>query len=154
MEFPLRSANDEFRWFLTRINPLRDSNGNITRWFGTNTDIHENRLAQQNAKFLDSVSEDLVRLKTIDELMEIIGAKIGEYLNLSLCTFVEISEDQDEAIITHNWHRRDVPGITGKYTLREYLSEDFQRVLRAGEVFVVNDVFRRRANRGRKICAA
>jgi PAS domain S-box-containing protein len=43
MEFPLRGADSEFRWFLTRVNPLRDSQGKITRWFGTNTDIHESR---------------------------------------------------------------------------------------------------------------
>jgi PAS domain S-box-containing protein len=43
MEFPLRGADGEFRWFLTRVNPLRDSQGKITRWFGTNTDVDESR---------------------------------------------------------------------------------------------------------------
>jgi PAS domain S-box-containing protein len=141
MEFPLRSASGEFRWFLTRVKPLLDSNGNITRWFGTNTDIHENRIAQKNAEFLDSVSEDLVRLRTFDEIMQTIGGHIGNYMNLSLCCFAEINESADTANVTHNWHREDVRGIVGVYPLREFLSEDFQRVLRAGEVFVVRDVF-------------
>jgi PAS domain S-box-containing protein len=43
MEFPLRGADGVFRWFLTRVNPLRDSKGEIVRWFGTNTDIDELR---------------------------------------------------------------------------------------------------------------
>src|SRR5204862_8206675 len=41
MEFPLRGADGVFRWFLTRIRPVRNSEGNIVRWFGTNTNIHE-----------------------------------------------------------------------------------------------------------------
>ena len=41
--FPLRGAHGEFRWFLTRVIPLRDDTGVITRWFGTNTDVTEQR---------------------------------------------------------------------------------------------------------------
>ncbi|HLM60790.1 MAG TPA: PAS domain S-box protein, partial [Pyrinomonadaceae bacterium] len=40
MEFPLKRGSDStFRWFLTRVLPIRDSEGRIMRWFGTNTDI-------------------------------------------------------------------------------------------------------------------
>jgi PAS domain S-box-containing protein len=41
MEFPLRGADGEFRWFLTRVSPFRDHEGKVTRWFGTNTNIDE-----------------------------------------------------------------------------------------------------------------
>ena len=41
MEFPLRGADGVFRRFLTRVMPLRDDQGKVTRWFGTNTDITE-----------------------------------------------------------------------------------------------------------------
>lgn len=39
--FPLRGKNGEFRWFLSRALPIRDEQGNIVRWFGTNTDIQD-----------------------------------------------------------------------------------------------------------------
>lgn len=45
MEFPLRRADGEFRWHLTRAVPLRDPQGQIVRWFGTNTDIDDARRA-------------------------------------------------------------------------------------------------------------
>lgn len=41
--FPLRSAEGEYRWFLSRALPIRDEEGRIRRWFGTNTDITEER---------------------------------------------------------------------------------------------------------------
>jgi len=37
--FPLRGADGLYRWFLTRAFPLRNAQGSIVRWFGTNTDI-------------------------------------------------------------------------------------------------------------------
>ena len=37
MTFPLRGADGVFRPFLTLALPVRDSGGNIVRWFGTNT---------------------------------------------------------------------------------------------------------------------
>jgi PAS domain S-box-containing protein len=37
--FPLRSKDGEYRWFLTRVLPIRDDEGDIVRWFGTNTDV-------------------------------------------------------------------------------------------------------------------
>jgi PAS domain S-box-containing protein len=41
MEFPLRGADGVFRWFLTRIVPVRDLDGAIVRWFGTSTNVDE-----------------------------------------------------------------------------------------------------------------
>ena len=45
--FPLRSRDGQFRWFLSRAFPIRDAEGNIMRWFGTNTDITELRETQE-----------------------------------------------------------------------------------------------------------
>ena len=41
MTFPLRRADGQYRQFLTRANPLKNSAGEVIRWFGTNTDISE-----------------------------------------------------------------------------------------------------------------
>ena len=50
MVFPLRGADGEFRRFLTRVNPVRDSRGDVVHWFGTNTDVEaERRATEANA---------------------------------------------------------------------------------------------------------
>ncbi len=41
--FPLRSADGEWRWFLSRANPMQASSGGTVRWFGTNTDVTAQR---------------------------------------------------------------------------------------------------------------
>ena len=47
MVFPLRGADGAFRRFLTRVNPVRDSRGQVAHWFGTNTDVEDERLATE-----------------------------------------------------------------------------------------------------------
>ena len=47
MVFPLKGQDGRFRPFLTRVNPLRDHDGRILNWFGTNTDITERKEAEE-----------------------------------------------------------------------------------------------------------
>lgn len=47
MIFPLRDANGEFRQFLTLAIPVRDAQGGVVRWFGTNTDVTEQRRSEE-----------------------------------------------------------------------------------------------------------
>jgi len=47
MIFPLRGADGTYRDFLTLASPVRDDKGNVARWFGTNTDITEQRRAEE-----------------------------------------------------------------------------------------------------------
>ena len=41
-----RAADGQYRWFLVRSVPLRDSQGRIVRWYGTNTDIEDRKRAE------------------------------------------------------------------------------------------------------------
>jgi len=60
--FRLRRNDGEYRWFLSRALPLRDSKGEIVRWFGTNVDVHErneaSRATDERLKLLiDSIKD-------------------------------------------------------------------------------------------------
>ncbi|MBD2499650.1 PAS domain-containing protein [Anabaena azotica] len=48
--FPLRGKDGRYRWFLSRAVPVRDEQGQILRWFGTNTDITERQEAQEKLR--------------------------------------------------------------------------------------------------------
>ncbi|MEQ1472304.1 MAG: EAL domain-containing protein [Candidatus Acidiferrum sp.] len=54
--FPLRGRDGVYRWFLSRAVPIRDAQGKILRWFGTNTDIS------------DRIASEEYLAKTVDEL--------------------------------------------------------------------------------------
>lgn len=48
--FPMRSADGEYRWFLSRAMPIKDAQGNVVRWFGTNTDVTDQRDVEQRLR--------------------------------------------------------------------------------------------------------
>lgn len=50
--FPLRGADGQYRWFLSRAEPLKDDEGRVMRWFGTNTDITERQKREDFQKLL------------------------------------------------------------------------------------------------------
>src|SRR6266403_450020 len=43
LEARLRRADGVYRWFLFRVEPLRDTQGTIVKWYGTNTDIDDRK---------------------------------------------------------------------------------------------------------------
>jgi PAS domain S-box-containing protein len=47
IEYRLRHHGGEYRWTLGRALPIRDNEGQVVRWFGTCTDIHEQKLLQE-----------------------------------------------------------------------------------------------------------
>jgi PAS domain S-box-containing protein len=64
MEFPLRGADGVLRPFLTRILPLKDSEGHVLQWFGTNTDIEEHKRAEDKIRRLNAELERRVTERT------------------------------------------------------------------------------------------
>ena len=46
LELRLRKRDGTYRWFLARFNPLRDEQGQITRWYFTATDIEDRKQAE------------------------------------------------------------------------------------------------------------
>ena len=46
-EARVRRTDGEYRWFLIRSVPLRDENGNIVKWYGTNTDIDDRKQVEE-----------------------------------------------------------------------------------------------------------
>lgn len=41
-----RRHDGEYRWFLTRATPIRDTEGRIVEWYGSSTDIHDRKQAE------------------------------------------------------------------------------------------------------------
>jgi PAS domain S-box-containing protein len=82
MEFPLRGADGVYRWFLTRARPLRDSEGRIVRWIGTNTDIDERRRATEAIDLLAQTSAVLSSTldyeETLTRIAELAVPRVGE----------------------------------------------------------------------------
>lgn len=60
--FPLRGKDGTFRWFLSRAIPIRDAKGDVVRWFGTNTDVTEQREAQEALREADRRKDEFLAM--------------------------------------------------------------------------------------------
>ena len=65
LTFPLRGHEGRYRWFLTRIVPLRNEQGEVLRWFGTNTDVTAMRELQEQLETAYSDLEAKVMFRTL-----------------------------------------------------------------------------------------
>lgn len=57
IEYRLRRHDGEYRWHLGRAEAVRNERGEIIQWFGTNTDIHEHKLAEEKLAALNILIE-------------------------------------------------------------------------------------------------
>jgi PAS domain S-box-containing protein len=46
IEARLRRSDGDYRWFLFRVEPVRDNHGDIFKWYGANTDIEDRKRAE------------------------------------------------------------------------------------------------------------
>ncbi|MGG6293941.1 PAS domain S-box protein [Leptolyngbya sp. AN02str] len=102
-------------------------------------DVSDRKRREAHAAFLAEVTEACSWLSTSDDIMHMVGAKIGAYFKIANCLFAEIDESQNRAIVHYNWHTTDTPNLVGVYCLSDFITEEFQHMARAGHAVIVCD---------------
>ncbi len=140
MEFPLRGKDGEFRWFLTRVNPARGADGNIIRWFGTNTDIDVQRRLDLRNRFIIKLDESVRALESPKDITLTLARLLGEHLGADRCAYAEVEADEDHFYIPGDYTRKGVHSIVGHYAMSQFGAEVL-RLMRENEPYAVNNVF-------------
>ena len=76
IELRIRAADGNYRWFLNRASAQRDEHGQVVKWFGTCTDIHDLKMADleisrtnRALKMLGSCHEALIHTEDEEKLL-------------------------------------------------------------------------------------
>jgi PAS domain S-box-containing protein len=138
IEVPLRGRNGAFRWFLMRAEALRDEDGMIVRWFGTNTDVQSQReAAAERERLMRQLDLERARLADVFRQAPVAVAVLRGLVARDL--IYELVNPRYEEIIPPG---RAPLGRRLADVLPE-MDEDLvrvlQRVLDTGEPFVAND---------------
>ena len=89
IEFRLTDKKGLYRWWLVRALPLRNDNNQIIKWYGTNTDITDQKeLQRQKDNFLGIASHELktpvTSIKAYAQVMEMMFRRTGDEKNAGL----------------------------------------------------------------------
>jgi len=90
------AGTGEYRWFLSRAVPLRDERGNIVRWYGTATDIHDRKRTEEKLQH-----ENVALREEIDKvwaLEEVVGASPA--LRSVLAAVAKVAPTDSTVLIT------------------------------------------------------
>lgn len=102
-------------------------------------DITKRKRHEANLAFLAGIAEDLSRLTTPDEIMQVVGQKIGEVLRVQYCHFMAIDEAHDQVIYLEGWNASEVPRLPDKVRLSAHVSDAFYQRVHAGLTVVSNN---------------
>jgi len=65
-----RRKDGQYRWFLIRLNPFRDEQGRLVRWYATGTDIDDRKRAEDRTRNENvALREDIVRSSMFEEIV-------------------------------------------------------------------------------------
>ncbi|MBW4604929.1 MAG: PAS domain-containing protein [Calothrix sp. FI2-JRJ7] len=136
-----RSIDGAYRWFLIRSIPVMDEFGQVQRWYGTSTDIHERKIAQLNEQFLTKLDSRLRKLSDADAMAWEVVSSVGEYLNVDRCVWNEIDAKANLAFVKQDWFvQNDIPSVIGTYKLSDFALPNLIKLYHAGQPVVVADV--------------
>ena len=69
-EVRLRRKDGQYRWFLLRVNPLRDELGHVVRWYSTGFEIEDRKQAEERVRNENiMLREDMDRASMFEEIV-------------------------------------------------------------------------------------
>lgn len=143
--YPILGRTGGFRWFLSRAFPIRDARGKITHWFGTDTDITEQRLAEQalavRAREQRAVAElGLTGLRETDlqTLFDQSVRTVSETLEVELCKIMQLLPAGTEMRLRAGVGWRE--GLVGKAMVTAKPTSQAGYTLASGRPVIVEDL--------------
>jgi two-component system sensor histidine kinase/response regulator len=111
--FPLRGRDGSYRWFLSRAVPIRDVEGTVLRWFGTNTDVTESKIMEAELATTRDLALESVRMKAafltnmsheirtpMNGVIGMTGLLLDTHLDDEQRDYAEIIRSSGEALLT------------------------------------------------------
>jgi PAS domain S-box-containing protein len=146
-EHRFRRHDGVYRWHLARAVAVTDAADRVVRWFGTCTDIDDQRRAiealgesERRQRFLADLATATQPLTDPREVMAVTARMLGEHLEVDRCAYAEIDGDGPDAVFDiFGDYTRGVPSIVGRWPVAAF-GPEVVRLMVANEPYVLADV--------------
>ena len=112
IECRIRRADGIYRWWLIRGVPLRDAAGDVFKWFGTCTDIHDMKIAELDiSRTNQALRESERRFTDMLEKVELVSLMLDRDGCITYCNdyLLRMTDWQREDVIGQQWFELFVP---------------------------------------------
>ena len=103
MELRLRDRKTQsYRWHLIRTVGVQDERGAVLRWFGTSTDIHEQKRAEESSRFLAEASAALAGVVDYENtLQKVVNLAVPHFADWSAVDMANGDESLRRLAVAH-----------------------------------------------------
>ncbi|MBA4094472.1 MAG: hypothetical protein C0489_10335, partial [Candidatus Accumulibacter sp.] len=147
VEHRIRSKAGDYRWFLVRAEPFQNEAGQIERWFGTSTDIHDEKLAQialaaaeRRHAFQLALADRIRPLVDPGEVTAAACELLGRHVGGKRVVFGEADETGTYLSIKRDWTDGSLASMAGMRLRLDDFGSAVADVVRAGSNLVLDDV--------------
>src|SRR6202166_2551787 len=132
--FRIRNSEGEYRWFLSRLEPLRASDGTLLYWIGINLDIEELKRAEEQRRTAEEkIREQEMELRHILDLTPQLIAVFGHrrerlFINRTALDYLGLTLEE--------W-RDTAPGVLGHPLDSERVKAQWDSAMSSGSAFEI-----------------
>jgi len=138
--FRIRNSEGKYRWFLSRLEPLRASDGTLLYWIGINLDIEELKRAEEQRKTAEEkIREQEMELRHIVDLAPQLIAVFGPHLERHYANRMSL----DYFGLTLDEWRDTHPGAIGHPDDAKQCRSNWDRALASASAFEIEVRLRR-----------
>src|SRR5262245_54920579 len=142
LEYRLRRNDGEYRWASDSAKPRFGSQGEFLGYIGSVVDITETKKAELNTQFINQLDFELSQIADADEIIRLATSRLGEYLGVSRCYVIEVSQAADLVFVRESWNGWGHDGkiVVGEYRMSDFVTPECLYEFEAGRATVVRDV--------------
>lgn len=148
----LRSKDQTYRWFLGQARAQRSDEGQITGWFGTLTDVHDQWQAQQERERLLEEDAQRARREALlnrigqvqrgtldpDAISAVATRELGHALDADRCYLTAFDFRRRLGEVSPDWYLAPWESLQGEYRLDD-LPISYDTLFANGKTLVVED---------------
>ena len=145
IEHRVRRYDGAYRWHVSRALPLLNEHGQVERWYGTATDIHEQKTAQQESMqrarqqaALADISLQALEAQALHDLMWTATRKVHNTLEVTYSKVLRLLPEGDALLLETGigWQE----GLVGQGTVGTDLDSQAGYTLRSSAPVIVEDL--------------